>query len=295
MEFGDPALSRNLPMANFFDMPVDNKRIVGPEVTRPVVMGEQKRRCKPLISGDSLRQDGRKMDELRSVFLRSGVVSPARGSAYIEMQRTKVTCAVYGPRESTRQQEFSQKGKLTCEFKFAPFSCCQRRQFIQDSEEKEFSSFIVQALEPAICLEKFPKAQVDIFISVIENDGNALSAGILCASIALGQAGIEMYGLVSSCSLVQKGVTSIMDPTFEESTSSEVDGKVTLAFLPTMNVISGLLQEGELDHDQVIKAVKYCKEGCVRVYPVLQECLVHTVKQAMKSNQDSSANYKLQP
>ena len=27
--------------------------------------------------------------------LRSGVVSQARGSAYIEMQRTKVTCAVY--------------------------------------------------------------------------------------------------------------------------------------------------------------------------------------------------------
>ena len=27
--------------------------------------------------------------------LRSGVVSQARGSAYIEMQNTKVTCAVY--------------------------------------------------------------------------------------------------------------------------------------------------------------------------------------------------------
>ncbi|KAK2560102.1 Exosome complex component MTR3 [Acropora cervicornis] len=100
----------------------------------------------------------------------------------------------YGPRESSKQQEFSQK----------------------DSEEKEFSSFIVQALEPALCLDKFPKAQVDIFITVIENDGNALSAGVLCASVALGEAGVEMYDLVSSCSLVQKGVTSIMDPTFEE-------------------------------------------------------------------------------
>jgi len=42
-----------------------------------------------------LRQDGRKVDEVRSMFLRSGVVPSARGSAYIEMQRTKVTCAVY--------------------------------------------------------------------------------------------------------------------------------------------------------------------------------------------------------
>jgi len=42
-----------------------------------------------------LRKDGRKVDELRPIFLRSGVVSQARGSAYIEMQKTKVTCAVY--------------------------------------------------------------------------------------------------------------------------------------------------------------------------------------------------------
>ena len=32
----------------------------------------------------------------------------------------------------------------------------------------------------------------------------ALSAGIICASLALGEAGIEMYDLVSSCSLVRK-------------------------------------------------------------------------------------------
>ena len=29
-----------------------------------------------------------------------------------------------------------------------------------------------------------------------------MSAGIICASLALGEAGIEMYDLVSSCSLV---------------------------------------------------------------------------------------------
>ncbi|KAM7429889.1 Exosome complex component MTR3 [Porites harrisoni] len=270
-------------------MPVDNKRIAGPEITQPVVLREEKRLRKPLISKEGLRQDGRKEDELRPMFLRSGVVSQARGSAYIEMQRTKVTCAVYGPRESSRQQEFSQKGKLTCEFKFAPFSCWQRRQHMQDSEEKEFSSFVVQALEPAVCLEKFPKAQIDIYITVLENDGNALSAGIICASLALGEAGIEMYDLVSSCSLIQKGSTSLMDPTFLEGVSPEVDGKVTVAFLPTLNVVSGLLQDGELAHDQAVKAVKSCMEGCARIYPVLQESLVQAVKRTMKSKQQDAS------
>lgn len=264
-------------------MPFDNRRISGPELTQPVVFEESKRHHKPLVSSEGLRQDGRTVDELRPMFLRSGVVSSARGSAYIEMKRTKVTCGVYGPRESSRQQEFSQKGKLTCEFKFAPFSCLQRRQHIQDSEENEFSSFVVQALEPAVCLEKFPKAQVDIFITVLENDGNALSAGIICASLALAEAGIEMYDLVSSCSLVQKGDMSLMDSTFQENKSQEVDGKLTVAFLPTMNVVSGLLQDGELTHDHAVKAVKCCIEGCVRIYPVLQGSLMQTVKRTMKS------------
>ncbi|XP_073252325.1 exosome complex component MTR3-like isoform X2 [Porites lutea] len=250
-------------------MPVDNKRIPGPEITQPVVLREEKRLRKPLISREGLRQDGRKEDELRPMFLRSGVVSQARGSAYIEMRRTK--------------------GKLTCEFKFAPFSCWQRRQHMQDSEEKEFSSFVVQALESAVCLEKFPKAQIDIYITVLENDGNALSAGIICASLALGEAGIEMYDLVSSCSLIQKGSTSLMDPTFLEGVSPEVDGRVTVAFLPTLNIVSGLLQDGELAHDQAVKAVKSCMEGCARIYPVLQESLVQAVKRTMKSKQQDAS------
>ena len=37
----------------------------------------------------------------------------------------------------------------------------------------------------------------------------ALSAGIICALLALGEAGIEMYDLVSSCSLV-KGLQSVV-------------------------------------------------------------------------------------
>ena len=40
---------------------------------------------------------------------------------------------------------------------------------------------------------------------------------------------------------------------FSQATSPEVDGKVTVAFLPTMNVVSGLLQDGELTHDQAVK------------------------------------------
>ena len=38
-----------------------------------------------------------------------------------------------------------------------------------------------------------------------------------------------------------------------QGVSPEVDGGVTVAFLPTLNVVSGLLQDGELAHDQAVK------------------------------------------
>lgn len=62
-------------------------------------------------------------DELRRAFMRLGVVSGAAGSAYVEMGRTRVVCAVYGPRNDTRaRREFSKEGQLVCDFKYAPFA-----------------------------------------------------------------------------------------------------------------------------------------------------------------------------
>lgn len=67
----------------------------------------------------------------------------------------------YGPREVVRKEEFSMQGQLTCEFKFTTFSCRQRRQHQQDTEEKDFSVQLLEALEPAVLLVG---AEVEILI-----------------------------------------------------------------------------------------------------------------------------------
>eukprot|EP00058_Branchiostoma_floridae_P000625 XP_002586113.1 hypothetical protein BRAFLDRAFT_109996 [Branchiostoma floridae] len=104
--------------------------------------------------------------------LNAGVVSQATGSAYIEMGQTKVIAAVYGPREIARREEFTMKGRLCCELKFATFACRRRRQHIQDNQEKDGALIVLQALEPAVCLDRFPKSQVDVYITVLQDDGS---------------------------------------------------------------------------------------------------------------------------
>ena len=58
----------------------------------------------------------------------------------------------YGPREVARREDFSMKGQIACEVKFAPFSCRVRRQHVQDMQEKDFSTQLLEALEPAVRL-----------------------------------------------------------------------------------------------------------------------------------------------
>ena len=63
-------------------------------------------------------------DEMRQAFMKCGIVSGAAGSAYVELNRTRVVCAVYGPRNDTRsrKQFSSNEGQLVCDFKYAPFA-----------------------------------------------------------------------------------------------------------------------------------------------------------------------------
>lgn len=83
--------------------------------------------------------------------LKTGVVSQAKGSAYVEFDNTKVICSVFDPREIPNRVEYSQHGELFCVFKFAPFSCLTRRAHQQDAQEKELSLSLKRALEPAVC------------------------------------------------------------------------------------------------------------------------------------------------
>uniref|UniRef100_A0A4W5NU69 Exoribonuclease phosphorolytic domain-containing protein n=1 Tax=Hucho hucho TaxID=62062 RepID=A0A4W5NU69_9TELE len=66
----------------------------------------------------------RRQVDVRSGFVRCGLNSQAKGSAYIEAGNTKLICCVYGPRETERKDETNMKsGRLITDMRFSPFSC----------------------------------------------------------------------------------------------------------------------------------------------------------------------------
>ena len=209
------------------------------------------------------------------MFPMTGVVTQAKGSSYFEKDGVKVVCAVYGPRESQRKTEFSTKGRIICDVTFAPFSQPTRQLKAEESKTKRLSDLLETALLCAVCLDSFPKSQVEIFVKVLEDSGDVLSGAIISASLALADARIEMYDLVTACSLVFDGDYIALDPTYEEVNQDPSRGCLMLGYLPSLNRISCMIQNGTAATERNIVFIKKCIEGCIRMHGVMQDCLVN--------------------
>lgn len=174
--------------------------------------------------------------------------------------------------------------------RFAPFSCPERGSWIQGSQDKDLSLMLHESLQPALCLHKYPRSQIEVNVMILENSGSVLAHAITCASLALADAGIEMYDLVLGCSIRQEGASFVVDPSYAEENSrgsAENQGGLTVAFLPSLNQISGLQSDGDMSGDTLKAGVRTCIEGCYKLYPVIQKALNKAVCRSAQPSADN--------
>ncbi|KAF0494332.1 ribosomal protein S5 domain 2-like protein [Gigaspora margarita] len=256
---------------------VDRRRIQGPEVSvAPIIIkSADKRTC--LKDEHSRRRDGRNLEDICPIFLKTGLISQANGSAFIEIRRTKIACGVYGPRQ-TKIPSFSGKGNLNVEIKFAPFSCQKRRQPYRDAQEKDLSQLVIEALVPSIRLDLLPKSTIDIYITVLENDGTAscLAAAITCASVAVADAGIEMLDLVPASSASYIGGEIYMDSDLAEE--QHETGYLILSYMPSLKEVTHILQSGDVDLALTTQAIEQCTDACSKIYSVMINSLLLPIR-----------------
>ena len=103
-------------------------------------------------------------------------------------------------RRLTASRVRSEQGQLNCELRFTTFAEPGARRSPQSGkQERELGAIMQQALEVAVRVELFPKSVVDVHALVIQDDGGALAAVLSAASLALADAGVEMFDLVAAC------------------------------------------------------------------------------------------------
>lgn len=178
------------------------------------------------------------------------------------MQCKKLTTtlnASHGPRQTTQFQLKAQgSAVLTCEFKFSSFSMQgKRREYPRDLLEKEYAIIIQEAIAPAVRLDLYPKASIDIAVHVLDCDGSlsALAAAITCASAALIDAGVEMLDSVVASSAGLFKQTVVLDCTTQEELLET--GSVLVAYMPSLDQVTHLVQNGEMSLDSSAKVSSF--------------------------------------
>lgn len=287
-------------------MPTDTRRINGPENTVPYFLYSDKSKksyaeyVQNLLNSCNKREDGREPSEHRRIYMKTGVISQAKGSAYIEYRNTKVICSAFDPREIPNRSEFCINGELFVDFRFATFANKRRSTFRRDPEEVELSDCLKRALEPAVCRHEFPNFQVDVYALVLQNDGSALAAAVTCASLALADASVPMYDLVTAASVVVYNNIELMDPTVvEESVCTMVPplvdagncderGQMTLAFMGNLKQVVNVSQCGVMEVERITQLTDRLVEQCLKIYPLSQRCLVKTLLTNLNEQQEQA-------
>ncbi|XP_074559398.1 exosome complex component RRP41-like [Curcuma longa] len=163
---------------------------------------------------------------------------------------------------------YSNTGRLNCSVLYATFSTSIRGQ---GTDNKEYSSMLHKALEGAIILETFPKTTVDVFALVLESGGGDLPVIITCASLALADAGIMMYDLVSAVSVSCFGKNLVIDPTSEEEACQ--DGSLMVTCMPARNEVTQLTLTGEWTTPKINEAMELCLDACSKLAEIMRSCL----------------------
>jgi exosome complex component RRP41 len=211
------------------------------------------------------RFDGRKFDEMRKMEAKVGIIPRADGSAMFKMGDTIAIVAVYGPRElHPKFMQNPEKGILRCNYDMTSFSVPERKRPGPSRRSTEISLVTEKALLPMLDLKQFPNAVVDVFVEIIQANSGTRCAGITAASMALAHAGVPMRNLVSSVSVGKVGDKIVIDLNKEEEDYEDGATDIPVAMTGD-NEITLLQLDGEVNKDELLKALELAKKGCIEI------------------------------
>lgn len=226
-----------------------------------------------MIDEQGNRTDGRSIDELRNVKIRVGIVKNADGSASIEFGKNRIVAAVYGPREvHPKHMALPDRCVLRCRYHMSPFSTDTRKNPAPSRREVEISKVMREALEPALMLEDYPRAAIDVFVEVLQADGGSRCAGITAASVALADAGINMRDIVPACAAGKVDGKIVLDINDVEDKEGSAD--MPLAYMPHLEQITLLQLDGILNKDEFNECLDKALQGCKMIYAIQRQALI---------------------
>ena len=221
------------------------------------------------------RPDGRKIDELRPIAAKVGVVPNADGSAMFAFGDTIAVAAVYGPKKMHPQHSQNpEKGTLRCTYNMLSFSVTDRIRPGPSRRSTEISKITGWALDPVVMIDDFPSDVVDVHISILQANASTRCAGINAASMALAHAGIPMKSLVSSVSIGKLDKQLVVDVNKYEEDWEEGEGPTDIPISMTGDgKITHIQLDGTIGAEQLKESVQLAKKACEEIREIQKKAL----------------------
>ncbi|CBZ50582.1 putative 3' exoribonuclease [Neospora caninum Liverpool] len=135
---------------------------------------------------------------MRTMCLQTHSLAGATGSAFVSVGKTKLNCAVYGPRPNTKAAS-QDRGSINLEFKYAPFATTSKGA-CNERDSAHLVTLLHQAVNAVVRLDLYRKSTIAVSVLVLEDDGGVISAALTCIGLALADAGIEMLDVLTGAS-----------------------------------------------------------------------------------------------
>jgi len=221
------------------------------------------------------RPDGRKIDELRPMKAKVGVVPNADGSAMFKFGDTIAIAAVYGPKIlHPRNQQNPATGILRCNYNMLSFSVTDRIRPGPSRRSTEISKITQWALDPIVMLDKFPSTVVDVHIHILQANASTRCAGINAAAMALAHAGIPMKNMVSSVSIGKLDKQLVVDVNKYEEDWEEGEGATDIPISMTADdQITHLQLDGKITSKQLKEVIEMAKKANKEIYELQKKAL----------------------
>src|SRR3990167_1737052 len=225
------------------------------------------------------RPDGRKVDEMRKMGAKVGIVPNADGSAMFSFGDTIAIAAVYGPRKMHPQhQQDPEKGTLRCTYSMLSFSVSERIKPGPSRRSTEISKITEWALEPILMIKRYPNMVIDVHINILQANASTRCAGINAAALALAHAGIPMREMVSSVSIGKLDKNLVVDVSKEEEDYEEGEGATDIPITFTPNgEITHIQLDGKIETSQLKDVIKLAKEACKKIHEIQKEALKNSI------------------
>ena len=228
------------------------------------------------------RDDGRHYDEMRNVIITPGAQQYAEGSVIIETGNTKVLCAVSVEEGVPAFLKGQDKGWVTAEYSMLPRSTHTRisRSRSSGGRAKEIQRLIGRSIRAVTDLSLLGEKTVTIDCDVLQADGGTRTAAITGSYVAFELACLELISRgdlaqrplqypVAATSVGLVGGKLMLDLSYEEDSSADVDFNVVMTRSGEFVEIQATGEEFVFGHDHLIEALSIAQKG-IRSLSLLQ-------------------------